>query len=66
MTDIELAQDIGEKLREAEARMAAANVSPRIQKRFARLHAGMADIAHDLIDAGHVQPFSPIDKPPVP
>ena len=58
LTNEQLAESIGDHLREVEARMAAANVADRTQKRVARLHASMADIGADLIDSGTIQPFS--------
>lgn len=58
LTNEQLAERISADLTEAEARMEAASVAPRLVKRFKAGHALLADVADDLIAGGQVSTFS--------
>lgn len=58
LTNEQLAERISADLNEAEARMAAADVPQRLQRRFKAGHALLADVSEDLIDGSQIQPFS--------
>jgi len=58
LTNEQLGERIAADLNEAEARMEAANVEPRLLRRFKAGHALLADVGDDLVGGGQVQPFS--------
>jgi hypothetical protein len=58
LTNEQLGERIAADLNEAEARMEAADVPARLQRRFKAGHALISDVSEDLIGSGQVQPFS--------